>query len=581
MKNFLFSTLLFLIANLISSQDKGLSNSEYLVLEEKARGFINSNVDSSFSCANKIEKSNNSLHKAFAKGLKSYLYQIKGDTLKSNFHYNEAFSFLDKSVASNEKIRMHSILLNYGGLIDWKREKLNEALLKYKKARKLSEQVDDFKQILKIDRNSALIYSQVGNNKLAITILKNSNEILDSNEFKFTEEDFFSNKSTLFLNLGYAYYKTHADKKSEISVLDSALYYYQKTITFSKNLNNNKLSAQNNIATIYYLKKNYKEAEKIYFDILSYSKENNSIDTFYNTMFNLGELYYEMKQYEKSEACFQKVDSIYNKDALGELEYIKSNYYQAKLFDIKNDPEKALYHSTIYLAKREEFESKLNQNKADVNFDIESLMIKKDMDEIQDKYKNIWLFKRILYAFIVAVFLFLIGYLLKTIREKKLIDAKVQQLISEFRATSKENELLLDTKIEEITLKEQIVKSSQAINIDDVKEEEIVKKLLILEKKLFYLNPDFNLQTVAKKVKTNTTYLSYIVNKRFEKTFSEYSNELKINYIIQEIINNPTYRKYSTQALAESVGFKNAISFSKSFNKRTGVTPAQFIKRLD
>ena len=137
------------------------------------------------------------------------------------------------------------------------------------------------------------------------------------------------------------------------------------------------------------------------------------------------------------------------------------------------------------------------------------------------------------------------------------------------------------SKIEEITLKEQIVKSSQSINIDDVKEEEIVKKLLLLEKKLFYLNPDFNQQTVAKKIKTNTTYLSYIVNKRFGKTFSEYSNELKINYIIKEIINNPTYRKYSTQALAESVGFKNAISFSKSFNKRTGVTPAQFIKRLD
>ena len=147
MKNFLFSTLLFLMASLIYSQEKGLSNGEYLSLEEKARGFINSNVDSSFTYANKIEKSSNSLHKAFAKGLKSYLYRIKGDTLKSNFYYNQAFNFLDKSLASNEKIRIHSILLNYGGLIDWKREKLNEALLKYKKARKLSEQIDDFKQM--------------------------------------------------------------------------------------------------------------------------------------------------------------------------------------------------------------------------------------------------------------------------------------------------------------------------------------------------------------------------------------------------------------------------------------------------
>ena len=108
-----------------------------------------------------------------------------------------------------------------------------------------------------------------------------------------------------------------------------------------------------------------------------------------------------------------------------------------------------------------------------------------------------------------------------------------------------------------------------------------MKKLIALESKQFYLTPDFNQQTVAKKIKTNTTYLSYVVNKRFGKSFSEYSNELKINYIIKELVNNSTYRKYSTQALAESVGFKNAISFSKSFNKRTGVSPVQFIKRLD
>ena len=47
------------------------------------------------------------------------------------------------------------------------------------------------------------------------------------------------------------------------------------------------------------------------------------------------------------------------------------------------------------------------------------------------------------------------------------------------------------------------------------------------------------------------------------------------------MITNPTYRKYSTQAIAESVGFKNAISFTKSFNKRTGVTPVQFIKGIN
>jgi len=40
--------------------------------------------------------------------------------------------------------------------------------------------------------------------------------------------------------------------------------------------------------------------------------------------------------------------------------------------------------------------------------------------------------------------------------------------------------------------------------------------------------------------------------------------------------NNTKYREYSTQAIAESVGFKNAVSFTKSFSKKTGYTPYQY-----
>ena len=123
-------------------------------------------------------------------------------------------------------------------------------------------------------------------------------------------------------------------------------------------------------------------------------------------------------------------------------------------------------------------------------------------------------------------------------------------------------------------------KENANLSIDEAKENKIVEKLLILEEKLEYLNADFTLSYAAKKIKTNTTYLSYVVNKRFGKSFSEYSNELKINYVINQMITNHLYRKYSTQAIAESVGFKNAVSFAKSFRKRTGVSPAQFANNI-
>ena len=105
--------------------------------------------------------------------------------------------------------------------------------------------------------------------------------------------------------------------------------------------------------------------------------------------------------------------------------------------------------------------------------------------------------------------------------------------------------------------------------------------LKILEDKQTFLNKDFTQQYVAKKIKSNTTYLSYVVNKKFDKTFSEYANDLKINYVINKMTNDSTYRMYTTKAIAESVGFKNADSFASSFKKKTGITPYQFINEIN
>ena len=67
------------------------------------------------------------------------------------------------------------------------------------------------------------------------------------------------------------------------------------------------------------------------------------------------------------------------------------------------------------------------------------------------------------------------------------------------------------------------------------------------------------------------------MNKYYEQSFSSYLNDLRIKYIIDEIEANPKFREYTTQAIAESAGFKNADSFTISFKKKTGLTPFQYI----
>jgi len=101
-----------------------------------------------------------------------------------------------------------------------------------------------------------------------------------------------------------------------------------------------------------------------------------------------------------------------------------------------------------------------------------------------------------------------------------------------------------------------------------------------LEQKEVFLDPNFKLAFVAKKLNTNTAYLSQYFNQVMQKTFSEYTQELRINYVLQKLIDAPYFRKYTLQAIAEEVGYKDANTLVRVFKKQTGLSPNYYIEKL-
>lgn len=579
MKYYLYCFSLLITSFAYSQNQKTLSDSDYQKLHDKARILLNSYVDSSFIYADKIQASNSNLHKAFAYGIKSYLYQRRGDSISSKKYYKTAIDYLNKLKPSTEKTKLHAYLLNYKGLSEWKRGNLNAALEHYLKGKKLSVQVNDIIQIIKFNNNISLIYFDIQNYKLSIKTSRESDLLVNKYEKLYTTEQFENNKSNIYLNLGNSYWlETYKTQK-----FDSATYFFQKAIIYSKNSIENKIIAQLGISGIYELQKRNSLAEKSYMNVLFNAKKNKLDRLYYDTCYNVGRFYFQLKKYDKSIVYFNKVDSINSKHNFNTDIYVNTNYYLSKIYGIKNDPQNTIKYSKIYLDNFEKSEFNLNNQTTDINSNLEKSDQEKEMISIQEKFKNEVLFKKGLVIFFIILFIGLILLLVKNITEKNRVKKKVQDLINEFSVKTEEGNK--QTKTNENVPAEiidiQKNKLSNAISIDEAKELEILTKLKALEEKKFYLKTEFNQKEVAKKLKTNTTYLSFVVNKNFKKSFSEYSNELKINYVINEMITNPTYRKYSTQAIAESVGFKNAISFTKSFNKRTGVTPTQFIKEIN
>lgn len=88
------------------------------------------------------------------------------------------------------------------------------------------------------------------------------------------------------------------------------------------------------------------------------------------------------------------------------------------------------------------------------------------------------------------------------------------------------------------------------------------------------------MHVAAKLFKTNTGYFSKVLNEHKRLTFKQYIRKLRINYIVEKIESEKSYRSYTIQALANEIGYKNASSFAKAFKEELGQNPSDFLKSL-
>lgn len=109
----------------------------------------------------------------------------------------------------------------------------------------------------------------------------------------------------------------------------------------------------------------------------------------------------------------------------------------------------------------------------------------------------------------------------------------------------------------------------------------LLQRLKDFEKTTDYVRPDISLQSLAKKLDTNTKYLSEIINKHKQKNFNTYINELRINYITGKLKENPVYRNYKIKYLAEESGFSTHSAFAATFKTVNGLSPAHYIQLLN
>ena len=101
--------------------------------------------------------------------------------------------------------------------------------------------------------------------------------------------------------------------------------------------------------------------------------------------------------------------------------------------------------------------------------------------------------------------------------------------------------------------------------------------IVIVKKK--YKDPNFSSRDLAKMLKTNTRYLSAVVNSRFNMNFSCLVNEYRIKDALR-LLADKKHAEKNVEEISAMVGFANRQSFYAAFYRIVGETPNGYRKRI-
>jgi len=217
--------------------------------------------------------------------------------------------------------------------------------------------------------------------------------------------------------------------------------------------------------------------------------------------------------------------------------------------------------------------SKLNDsiNKVEKNAVEEPIkqIVKKNKKSYSEKIRT-----TIIIAGVLILFFVIIGLLIWN-KKKKRLHRKYEKIINNLKANLSESQKFpVAQKSDE---KENIQK---VMNMSEEKAKMLLIKLDKFERTNRFIKQEVNFPYLSNYLGTNSKYLNEILKIYKDKTFSQYINDLRIDYITKLLYEEPKYREYKVSYLAEACGFSSREVFTIAFKKKMGISPSYFVENL-
>lgn len=112
--------------------------------------------------------------------------------------------------------------------------------------------------------------------------------------------------------------------------------------------------------------------------------------------------------------------------------------------------------------------------------------------------------------------------------------------------------------------------------VPDSAENDLKTRLLRLfeHDKIYQVN-DLRISTVSESLLTNRTYISKLINDKFEMNFNEFVNKYRVEEAKQLLLSREN-NKFTMEYIAQQAGFGSVASFSRIFKEIQGTTPGKY-----
>ena len=505
------------------------------------------------TCLAKAVQANDSLKMAEIYA-RFYFYE-KNDSLK--------LEFLNKSILLSRNLG-HTLYPTFPysskGNFYFEKWDYENALDNYLKALDYSKKNKNESFQYMVEYNIGLIKTKLGKHDEALQIFKRSRQHQEKKGIRDTV-DYLD----IMVHLTESYTKN--DK------IDSSDYYIARTFS-SINYYNESLYYQLllNQGVNFYYKKEYPNAENTLRVTLPYLEKIEDKAFLVKAYYYLGRIKESLTDHQQSILFYKKIDSVFKQS-----QFIVPEVRDGYLFLIENyKAEQDFENQLFYVDRLLKFDSIMRKNNTQVNekmvkqYDTANLLAEKEklIEMVYAKNSNFKIYIWILVGIVFGVtILFYYQF-----QKRKLYAKRFNELMEEESRRSEKMvaKSVMDAKAGEIKK----LKIAEEIKAD------ILAKIEKFEENKEFLEPNITTNSLAAQFKTNSKYVSRIVNIYKEKNFTNYINDLRVEYLIEELKTNKKFRNYTIKAISGEIGFNTTEAFSKYFHKKTGLYPSYFIKRI-